>query len=432
MKENYKLLKNISNLATGTALSSVLSLINLAILTKAIGLESNGAIFLAQSYIGFFNTLLNFQAYEGIIKFLPMCMNKDQEKDKGKNYIKLAILLDISTALFAFILAILLLDIVSGFFNWSAEVIAYTKILIPTILFTITGSITGILRVYGKFNYIAINKSSNSIITFIIYLVGYCCRFNVLYYVYSFFIIQLIVTIISTIMTYITLKQQDMHHLNFRQLKWDNNFIKFTITTNIASTLDLPVTHLLPIIINKYLGLTEISVYKILEKLGGIVSIAVGVISQVISPEISKKISNNDIKGAFNMYYTLKKLVIIAGGVAILGVMITKDWWLGIFIEDYYTYMLVVYLYLIYIVFNCAFSGQHPLFIFSGFEKYNIYILLVVNSVYLFLVVYMTKNMGLSGLILSRIIQASFIFTIKGIILKKLLYSKMISLPKTV
>lgn len=416
MKKNYKLLKNISNLAIGTVLSNGLGLINLAILIKAIGLESNGAIFLAQSYVGFFNTLFNFQSYEGIIKFLPRCINEDT--NKGKNYIKLAILLDAITALFAFIVGFLLIDIISQFFHWSNEVNLYTKILTPTILFTITGSFTGILRIYDKFNYIAISKSSNSIITFIIYLIGYYYKFNVLYYVYSFFVIQLLITMINVVMVYVTLKEQNMHFLNFKKLKWDNDFIRFTVITNLSSTLDLPVTHLLPIIINTYLGLTEISIYKILEKLGSVVSVVVGVISQVISPEISKKIANNNIKGAFNIYSTLRKLVFLIGIVAFLVVVVTKEWWLGIFIKDYHSYMLVIYTYFIYIIFTCAFSGQHPFFIFAGFEKYNIYILLGVNVVYLFLVVYMTQNMGLIGLIISRIIQAIFVFSIKGIILK--------------
>lgn len=220
-------------------------------------------------------------------------------------------------------------------------------------------------------------------------------------------------------MTYITLKQNQMNELNFKHIKLDKEFIKFTISTNLCSTLDLPVTHLIPIIINNYLGLAEISVYKVLEKLGNLVSLAVGIINQVIAPEISKKISMNDISGALKISLLIRKVIFVVGIVVLFIISITHKLWMGLFIINYENYLIAIYLYFIYIIYTGAFSGQHPLFVFSGFVKYNIYILLIINSIYILLLIYMIKYGGLNGLILSRILQATAVFSIKAIILKR-------------
>lgn len=412
-----KFIKNVFHLASGTAVTSILGLINTVLLVSAIGMEDNGAIFLAQSYVGFFNSLLNFQSYEAVIKFLPNHMNKEDED--GKNYIKLALFLDLITAILAFVMAILLLDKVTYYLEWSPQVKQYIKILVPTILFTITGSFTGILRIYGKFKYIAISTSSGSIITFILYLIGLTAELSTVYYVLTFLITRLLVTLLDCWFTYKTLRQNSMHKLDMKKVRWDKDFIKFTIATNISTTLDLPITHLIPIIINRYLGFTEISVYKILEKVGGIVSVAMGIFRQVITPEISKRLADKNIKGALKITRLMRNIVILSGIFILVGIAITKQWWLGIFIYNYKQYIIAIYLYFIYVVYTSAFSLQHPLFIFAGFARYNIYILSIVNSIYLLLAVYMTKNIGLSGLILSGILQATLVFLSKAIILKK-------------
>ena len=220
-------------------------------------------------------------------------------------------------------------------------------------------------------------------------------------------------------MTYKTLKENRMNKLDFKKVKFDREFIKFTISTNMCSTLDLPVTHLVPIIINKYLGLTEISVYKILEKIGNIVSVAVGVVNQVIAPEISKKIAMKDLLGALKIESLLRNIVLFLGVIILGFIGFTHKLWIGMFIKNYDLYMIPVYLYFIYIIYISAFSAQHPVFVFAGYVKYNIYILIIVNLLYIPLLLIMTRNLGLSGLIVSRFIQASSIFIIKGIILSK-------------
>lgn len=160
-----------------------------------------------------------------------------------------------------------------------------------------------------------------------------------------------------------------MNEFDFGNVKFDKDFIKFIISTNLCSTLDLPVTYLVPIITNKYLGLAEISVYKILEKIRGIVTVAVNVINQVMSLEISKKIAKNDIKGALNVATQICNIILTIGIMILCLLGLTYKLWMGIFIESYEYYMPVIHLYFSYIIYTFAFSGQNPVFVFAGFVK---------------------------------------------------------------
>lgn len=416
-KINNKIIKNIIHIANGTAISSGLSLINTALLISAIGMKNNGAIFLAQSYADFFNALFNFQSYDAIIKFMPEHMGKNDEK--CKDYIKLAIVLDIITAITAMLASVLFLDKIAIYLSFDKDVVLYAKILIITIIFTVNGAFTGILRVYGKFNYIAISKSSGSIITFICYIIGYINNFSIIYYVLSILLSKIVIFLIDFILTYKTLKEHQMNKINLKRINLDIEFIKFTIGTNLRSTLDLPITHMVPVIINKYLGLEEITVYKVLEKIGNIVSMAINIISQVISPEISKKIAEKDILGVQKISRLFMKIVVFVGIIILIMMGITYKLWIGLFINNYERYMACVYLYIIYVIYTSAFACQDPIFIYAGFIRYNLYILIIVNLCYVILLILMTKSMGLKGVIISRLIQASCIFLMKGIILNK-------------
>ncbi|MGL4402169.1 MAG: lipopolysaccharide biosynthesis protein [Fusobacteriaceae bacterium] len=412
-----KFFKNMTYVFSGSMIGSVLSLFNTGLLIKEIGLEKNGIIFLGLGYASFFSELFNFQLYEAVIKFLPSCM--DYGNKEGKNYIQQVIILDICTAVFAFFCSYFMVGIVGEYFEWDLEVKKYIKILTVTALFSSTGSFRGVLRIFEKFKAISwINILTNAINT-VLYLIGFIFKLKILYYVYasviSFFLLNLLIFFLFRK----TLKENGMADLNFRETKFQKDFIKFAIYTNLSSTVNLPVSQITPFIINKYLGFSEIAIYKILEKLGGIIKKVTGTITQVFSPEISKRLSFGDTEGVYRIGFRIGQIVLGVGIAGIVGVSLTYRYWLGYLIPGYENYMVAVYLYLILTIFTEAFSTQYLIFIYSGYVKENTLLLIVVNIIYFIILIIFTKLFGINGIILSLIIQGALVFTIRGFILKK-------------
>lgn len=410
-----RLVKNFITLLSGGIFSSFIGVVNTILVIKILGLEKNGIIFLGLSYVGFFNTFFNFQSFDAIIKFVPFYKRRDQ--GKVVNFIKQGLFLDILTTIFAFSVCYLLLDFLGVLLKWNDETIKITKILIYTILFNITGTFLGVIRVYEKYNFLNIFNISKSLINLLQYIIIFFLGGGLLAVAYSNIITGLISFIILLVLISKLIKEKLTEKIKWFSIKFDKEFIKFLIYTNLSSTLDLPVFQLVPIIINKYLGLSEIAVYKILEKLGGIITQFIGVLSQVIAPEISIKIAEGKIKDVKKMDLNIKKSVLSLGVISMSFLWLTHKYWLGFIIPSYANYMTSIYLYLLFVIFTGMFVSQHPIFIYSGYAKYNVYILLVVNSIYLILILLFSKNFGLEGVVLTRIFQAGGIFLAKWTIL---------------
>lgn len=412
-----RLIKNMMKVFSGTMVAGVLSLFNTSLLVKSVGLENNGIIFLGLAYAGFFNALFNFQSYEAVIKFLPAHM--DYGNEKGKNYIQQAIVLDLITAIFAFLAAHLSINFAGKYFQWDERVISCIKILNFTIIFTLTGAFTGVLRIFDKFKEISYINIGKALINFIIYFIGWIKKYDLIYYIYGTVLSSFICSLFIMMLVYKVLKEKGMNRLNLFNTIFDKEFIKFNIFTNLSSTLDLPIFHLTPFIINKYLGLSDIAVYKILERIGSIFSIGVGTLGQVLMPEISKELNLGDVKKAKRIVKKVGILIGILGVMSIIFVNLTYKYWLENFIPNYSEYMIEIYSYLGFIIFTQSFLGQGLIFTFGGYLKYNIPILLGVNFGYLILLEPFVKNMRLEGIILLRVLQAGIIFFIKDCIMRR-------------
>ncbi|MGL4904471.1 MAG: lipopolysaccharide biosynthesis protein [Cetobacterium sp.] len=423
IKKN-NILKNISVLFSGTLLSTLLGFFNMGLLIRNIGLEFNGIIFLSQSYVDFFNSLLNFQSFESIIKYLPGKMTRGDKI--GKNYIKLAFVFDITTALFSMIAAYLFLDIVASYLNWESELKNYIKIIILTIPFTITGSLNGILRVYSKFKELSYANIAITIFTTLVYVSGTSFKFSLNFYIQFVLIRTILKFLIDFYLVIKTLKENEMLDFNLTTIHYDESFIKFSFYSSFSKMLDIPVIQLVPLIISKYVGIVDVAVYKILEKLSSVISLVTNVVFQVIGPEISKQISKGRVDKAKATVHILAKYISIFGFVSLIFVLLTKEYWLHLLIPNHDKYTLEIISYLVFVVFIKATMGYHPLFMYLGYVKETNKILMVVNFVYIFIVYIFTIKFGLVGVIFSRIIQAVAIIFWKILILKRRKFSRVI------
>ncbi len=415
-----KFFKNVMHVFSGTAVSSVLAVLNTAVMVRALGLEEYGILFMAMGYTGFFSALFNFQSFEAVIKFLPYVL--DKKDGKAQNYIQLAIIVDVFTAVVAFIVAYSALPFAAKFLEWSPEVLGYIRIFSFSILFNVAGIgvFNGILRVFDKYKIIAGIGVLTACVNLITAVIGLSLKASLSYYVFAA-ILSVFVTFIAMLyFTIRTLRENNISKINVFRTEFDREFVIFAVQTNLCSTLDLPIKQITPFIINKYMGFSDIAVFKILEKIGQMLSKVIDVIGLVLMPEISKKLSRGERKGAYKMMFKLFYSVWAVGIAGLVFVFLTHSYWLFLLIPDYSQYFDTVILYLVYIIFIQSFSAQNMLFTFGGFLRFSIPILVVVNSLYLIFLVPVVETFLLNGLIGLKLFQAALIFLIKGVIMNRL------------
>ena len=125
--------KNFLVVFLGDGFSSVLTLLNLSIMIKVLGLNESSIVNLVISYTLVFDTIFNFQSFNSIIRFLPRALiDKDFLKVKG--YLQQGFILDIVTALISFFAANLFLEFIWNIFKRDRDIVNLIRVYSFSIL----------------------------------------------------------------------------------------------------------------------------------------------------------------------------------------------------------------------------------------------------------------------------------------------------------
>lgn len=429
--KNNKIVKNSLIIMTGQTVASIISFINTFIILKGIGVYGNGIIAVVQSYANIFNGVFNFQSYNAMIKFGADALEANDMK-LFKQYMKQAFIQDLITAIISIISGYLCVDIVSEFMKWDIEIVYFIKIYLITILFTVTGSINGFLRLFDEFKVGAMIGIKTTIFKLFMLMLGISMNLNLNYYI----IVEIIISLLSNMMLfyegYKCLKKNNCHDFMKVDIKFDKEFTMFNLHNNIVSTLDLPVGQLTTLAINKLLGVNEVGIYNVLIKLGSLVTRVTEPVSQSLLPELSKIVAKRDIKQALKIVKKIFLYTVNCGFVIIIGLLLTYKFWLGLFMPENIENAILVCMYFVYVVIVSSVSGTHLLFICLNLVRYNMAIIIVCNIVYLVMLYFLATNIGLLGIILSLIIQAVMVAIVKYIIMNINIRRDYIQLQKSV
>lgn len=202
-------------------------------------------------------------------------------------------------------------------------------------------------------------------------------------------------------------------------------FLKFSLYSNLTSTIDLPVNQITSLIINKYLGFEATSVYSVFGNIGSVINKLGDPISQVIYPEMNKMISQKDVASARKLSNHLKLIMLSLFSISTIFVVATHSLWLKYLISNPNEYVIPLILYIGYSCYSNSSMGTHNLFMALGYVKYNIPILLVVNAGYLGLLLFSVQHYGLTGVIATYLLQALAVVFIKEVIMRKRNYQEL-------
>lgn len=417
IKEN-NILRNTFILFSGQTFASIIGILNTMLIIKAIGLEGNGVMAVVMSYTNIFNGIFNFQSYNAVIKYGSEALEK-KFKYKYKQVLKQAFLQDILTAILAFICGYLSIGIVAKIMKWDAQIIFFIKIYLITILLNITGVFSGILRLHDRFIVIAKLNIKVNFGRSLLIILGIIFRLPLIYYVVSEVLLTILSSFILIYNSIRVLKKEEC--INFLKVKigFDKEFTKFNFYNNIVSTIDLPVGQLVTLIINKFVGVTEVGIYSILLKLGSIISKVTEPMGQTLLPELSKLISKDEINKANQIANKILVYTNILGGIAILVLVIISPIWFELFMPLTFKNLTLFITYMIYIAFSSSLIGIHAFFVGMNLVKYNLIIVSSVNIIYLILVIILGIKLGLFGIIISLIMQVVMVGVLKLVVIRK-------------
>ena len=152
-----RLFRNAATALLGTSGAQAIGLITLSVLVQSLGVTQYAFFVLGQQYMTVVDALVNFQSWQAIIKFGA---DAKSQRDDERLFadLKLGIIMDVATAIAGTVLGLLALTFVCDLFGWGAEVKLAAFIFSLEIVFHIEGSSIGILRLFDKFQWTAVNS----------------------------------------------------------------------------------------------------------------------------------------------------------------------------------------------------------------------------------------------------------------------------------
>lgn len=418
----HKLVRNFLLIFTGEGISSVFGFLATIFIINTIGSNKHGVLVAVQTYVNLFYGLFSFKTFQSLIKYLAKSEN---DTTMSKIYIKWSVVLDFFGLSLTLLFGMLLRAPVIRIMGWNDEIAKYCFLYFCIYLLYFQGTSIGVLRYFEKYHYVVKANVTYAIVR----CTGFFTCFIFKQDFAAFFLFDCAGNLAKfVLMDYFTIKTLKEHGLvDFFRVKLIvcPDFLKFSFYSNITSTIDLPVNQVTSLIINKYLGFEATSVYSVFGSLGSIINKLGDPISQIIYPEMNQLISKKDIGGAKKLSYRLKTIMLILFVAGSAFVLATNSLWLHLFISNPNPYVLPLVLYIAYICYANSSMGTHNLFMALGYVKYNIPILIVVNSGYLLLLFYSIQRYGLTGVIVTYTIQAFAVVFVKEVMMRKHGYQEL-------
>ena len=408
----------------GDASASAITFIISIILIKIIGSESYGILILAQSYMNIMDVIINIQSWRSTIQYGQKALVDGNDKELH-SYVKLGCIMDISTAILCFIISILLPNLIGGFLHWSNEMILCSEIFAITIISHFAGTPTAILRLFNKYNLVALSKTLAAIfkITAIVAYYLITKNLNLVSSTIIFMLTDFIGNILLVVFAFYNYskKYKISDIIKAKMPKDAKSFISYTLWGTLSEIVDLPV-QTIDVFIVSVLGNATVAIYKIFKQIIGIISKVTGPIQQSILPQFSELSAKGNEKRGFQVVIKIHKTILKYTLPISILVGVTSYFWLGkLYDMTYANYWYILFIYLMIQTYALSYTTIHPFFITLGNMRINAIIEFTANIVYLIVSYILVRAMGLLGITIAFLIQILLNIFLKYFCIKKMI-----------
>jgi O-antigen/teichoic acid export membrane protein len=409
-----KILRTASVILTGNVASSAFGFLSFAVVARSLGADMLGYFALAQAYVLIVNDLLNVQTWESLIKFGA---NKGGAQDLSR-VVKTNVLIEICSALFAFTFAFTMIGVIGRLLGWDALLIDLARqycFIIPVTLSTLT---IGVPRLFDKFATVAKIQFASAVVKFIIVLYVQHQGGDVKQFLLAFLAAEVLAAV-SLIVYSLGLVRREKGLDWFRSpFRLTRDEMRFLWWTNLRTVVRVPVRQLDVLIMNQFLTMNAVGVYKTYKEIVGVIGRVGDTLNQALYPE--KLIGRNKVGDSLTVTRKISTVLLSASIAALVGYLAVSHVMISRFFgEEYLAHMPAYYSLVVLNCINLYLTPLNSLFIAAGFARYSFYVVLCNNILYLVVAVVGGKILGIYGLVLAFAVQMIFNQGLKIYLLKK-------------
>ena len=151
-----RIFKNAALVLTGRVAAGIFSLGTLSLAAHGLGVEQFGILILIQTYVLVITALTTFQSWQAVIRYGATCLDNNNTPAL-QALVKFTTLLDVAGVVVGSLVGYFVAPYVGPYVGWNEEVISYAQPFSFLVLFTIVATPTGLLRLYDRFDLLAIH-----------------------------------------------------------------------------------------------------------------------------------------------------------------------------------------------------------------------------------------------------------------------------------
>ncbi len=310
-----QVLGNAGILLGGKALNGALSLGATAIAARALGVEMFGVLVLVHAYVQSIGEIAKFQSWQALLQYGTAPFESGR-LGEFQRVLRFSLLLDGLSGIGGVLIAQFGVQLIGSTLGWPAarspEVSAYSLVIV----FMVSATPTGALRLLDRFDLLAWQSSIDSWVRVIGAGAAWYCGAGLEVFLAVWFLGQVAAFIFLFVAAHDTLKARgalEGFRLHARGSMTDGfpGIWAFVWSTNLNSTLTLAFTHVGTLMVGALLGARDAALFRVAKQLGDAVAKPAKLIVPALYPELARLAAARD---HVMLRRLVRQLALAAGG----------------------------------------------------------------------------------------------------------------------
>lgn len=396
-----KLFANAGILLGGKGLNAFFSLGAMAVAARGLGTEGFGALILIHTFTQAMGEIAKFQSWQVVLRYGTPAVMEGRTGD-FQRLLRFTAALDGASAIVGTLLSTALAWVVAPYLGWPADLLPAVMLYATSMLFMVTATPTGVLRLVDRFDVLAVQGSLGNLTRLLIGALVWWCDGGMAWFLAAWYL--------GTAVAGLGLIHASWRELRNRRLldgfrwrggDWTAGFPgiwPFVWSTNLNTTLELSFTHASTLIVGWLLGPAEAALFRVARQIGEAMAKPAKLLVPAIYPELAKLCAGGE---HHVMRLLVQRSALMAAGGASLSLAFAwlgGEWLLGLVLGSDFVAAYPVMLWLVAsAVVSIATFPLEPVLISGGEAGAAVRARLWSSAVYLPVLLLAVQHYGLIG-----------------------------------
>ncbi|MAG33533.1 MAG: teichoic acid transporter [Deltaproteobacteria bacterium] len=316
-----RLLANASLLIGGRSLNGLFNLAAMTLIVRAVGLETFGSLVLVHAFANTIGDLAKFQSWQAVLRYGTPALEAERFTD-FRRLVKLTVMLDLGSALFGIGAAWVAAPLLAPHLGWPPTLVPVVQIYSLSILFMVTATPTGLLRLFDRFDLLSVSNAMGSLVRLVgavwIFFRGGDLEFLLALW-FSSVVVNGLWLIGHSIRALSARELLRGPRLGYRGLASGHERIaSFVLTTHVNTTLSASMRHLATLVVGSLLGPAGAGLYDVSRQVTTLLTRLARLMKPAIYPEFARLSARNDMPGIRQLLLRSMALMTATGAVLVL------------------------------------------------------------------------------------------------------------------